>query len=203
MGWRPAAEALLGGSSCVSCGAPGTSLCRPCAAAVAPPFAGEPVPGVARVVAAWAYEGAARELLLDLKLRGRRDAAEPLVEAMAEAVWRAGLGAAVLTWVPARRGDVRGRGFDHAEVLAGGLARRLGLPLSPLVERVGGGRDQASLSAPERRLNPVGAFRGRRSRAPVAVVDDLVTTGSTLAACAAALRSAGAPGVEGVVACRA
>ncbi|HEX2234692.1 MAG TPA: ComF family protein [Actinomycetota bacterium] len=203
MGWRPSLHALLGGSPCVSCGAPGGALCRPCAAGVGAPLADEPVPGIARVVAAWAYAGAARDLVLDLKLRARREAAEPLVAAMAGAVWRAGTSADVLTWVPARRTDVRRRGFDHAEVLARGLGRRLGLPARPLLERVGRAPDQASLSARERRVNPAGGFRARGSPAAVGVVDDLLTTGSTLTACAAALRAAGVPAVDGLVACRA
>ena len=155
------------------------------------------------MLAAWAYEGAARSLVLDLKLRGRRPAAAPLVAAMCEEVARPGVAGEALTWVPGRRSDALRRGFDHAEVLARSLAARLGLPAVALLERTSARPDQTALGAAERRLNLAGAFRARPWDRPVVVVDDLVTTGATARACAAALDVAGASQVEVLAACRA
>jgi predicted amidophosphoribosyltransferase len=161
------------------------------------------VPEVDRVFAPWSYEGAPRELILALKLRGRRGAAQPLVDAMSRLAQASALRAHVITWVPGRRGDIRVRGYDHAEVLARGVARQLGLPALALVRRVGDPPDQTTLSAEQRHRNLKGAFVATPSCGNVAVIDDLVTTGATLAACARALRATGATGVEALAASRA
>lgn len=156
------------------------------------------------MVVAWDYRDAARDLVLALKLRGRRDAAGPLVDAMAAAAHIHGLTAEILTWVPGRARDKRRRGFDHAELLARGLASKLGLPAAPLLRRVSDPPDQTSLSRAERRRNLAGVFEGTtRGAGRVAIVDDLVTTGATLTACAGALRATSAIVVEALVACRA
>jgi predicted amidophosphoribosyltransferase len=153
-------------------------------------------------VAAWAYEGVARELVLALKLRADRAAAEPLVEAMCRATRRWGLAGSAVTWVPGRERDTRERGFDHAEVLARGVARRLGLGAGRLLARTGSRPDQTGLSAAARRSNLVGAFVARTGPPAVVLVDDVVTTGATASACALALRAAGAEHVEVLVPCR-
>lgn len=197
------AVALFGPPSCLGCASRRALLCPACRARLPPPGPGAPIRHVDRVVAAWPYEGAARALILDLKVAGRRAAAAPLVDAMVAAARAQGLRGDVLAWVPGRPGDRRRRGFDHAELLARGLARRLGLPARPLLSRIADPLDQSGLSARERWRNLRHAFAADRSPAAVVVVDDVVTTGATAAACAAALRRAGADHVEIVAACRA
>ena len=155
---------------------------------------------MARLLVPWRYDGPVRGLVLDLKLRGERAAAGPLVDAMTALVHERGLLATVLTWVPARPPDVRRRGYDHAEVLARALGTRLGLRALPLLERTGAARDQAGLSAAQRRHNLEKVFVAHEVTEPVALVDDVVTTGATLAACAKALVKAGASSVEAIVA---
>ncbi len=197
-------EACLGLAAplrCLSCGARGRLLCAGCAAVLRLASPAPSVSSLDRIVAAWDYAGAARALVLALKLRGLRAAAGPLAEAMWEAVTRRGLTADVLTWVPGRRDDIRRRGFDHAHALACGLGARLGLSVRALVERSAVGSDQTRLTAEERWANVSGAFSARACSGRVAIVDDLVTTGATATACAEALRAAGAAGVELVAAC--
>jgi predicted amidophosphoribosyltransferase len=157
---------------------------------------------VVRAVAACEYEGVARSLVLELKLGARRGAAAPLVEAMCRAARGAGVVGSLVTWVPGRRSEVRLRGYDHARLLAEGVAAALGLPAERLLDRVRPVEDQSTLGAVDRRRNLRGAFEARRSLAPVVLVDDLVTTGATATACARALGRAGAPTVELLTACR-
>lgn len=153
------------------------------------------------MIAAWEYEGAARSLVLDLKLRGLRGAAGPLVEAMAARVRAVGIAGSVVAWVPGRTRDIRRRGFDHAAVLASGLSRRLGLPLVAALTRLADPPDQAALGAAARSLNVAGAFGASGCREPVVLVDDLITTGATATECVKVLREF-APSVEVVVPCR-
>ena len=188
---------------CFGCHRPPTWLCEGCRAVLAPPRSGEPIPGIDRVYCPWRYEGAARDLVLALKLRQQRPAAEPLADALAATVQLAGGAAVVVTWVPARRADRRRRGFDHAELIGRHVAAALGLPAAALLERASVRPDQAALGRTERWNNLAGAFRSRPCSGVVLLVDDLVTTGATAAACARALRVGGATQVELAAPCRA
>lgn len=192
-------EANIFGGSCVGCRARGPLLCNSCRERVLPSGETRRPVHVDRLIVPWAYDGVARDLVLRLKVRGAEDAAEPLAAAMAEHVHATGLRAVALTWVPGRRGDIRRRGFDHAEVLARALGRRLGLPCVPLLARRGTQADQAGLGARDRAANLRDAFIATAPSDPIAIVDDVVTTGSTLSSCARALRRAGARSVEAVV----
>src|SRR5687768_9054560 len=108
--------------------------------------------GVDRLLARWAYEGIPRDLVLDLKLRATRAAAEPLARGVVETVRARGSRAEVLTWVPGRPRETRVRGFDHAGLIAARVAGELGLPLEPLLVRRADTADQTGLSRTARRL---------------------------------------------------
>ena len=92
------------------------------------------------------------------------------------------------------------RGFNQSESLAREIARRCGIPLVKVLRRVRPTETQAGLSNADRRRNVVAAFRcrGRASRGGqvqgkrILLIDDVMTTGSTAAACALALKGAGA-----------
>ena len=108
--------------------------------------------------------------------------------------------------VPLHPARQKQRGYNQSLLLAGELAQREGLPLEPaLLIRRRDTANQASLSADERPGNVQGAFRAHgqvRSRR-ILLVDDVVTTGATLCACAEALRAKGAAGVWAATVCSA
>lgn len=188
-------------TSCCLCDRGGARLCADCRARFALPRAG--FLGTASPIAAFAYEGAARDLVLGLKLRARRPHADPLVAGMVAAVYRRGLLGDLLTWVPGRREDIRRRGYDHAALLARRLADELGLPCRSLLTRTRAISDQSALEREQRRHNVAAAFAARPCSGAVVLVDDVMTTGATAEACSAALRESGACSVEVVVAARA
>lgn len=126
-----------------------------------------------------------------------------MAEAMAAAAYRRGITGEVVTWIPGRAGDVKNRGFDHAEVLARGVGARLGLPVVPLLQPAGPKADQTGLDSAQRWENLKGAFVARNAHGGVVLVDDVMTTGATIRAGAGALSAAGASRIEGLVACRA
>ncbi len=100
----------------------------------------------------------------------------------------------MLVPVPSSRRAVRERGHDHARRLAAVAARTAGLRSRPLLVQARRTADQAGLDALQRAANLHGALRarGRLDGLPVLLVDDVVTTGVTLAEAARALRAAGA-----------
>src|SRR5688500_872262 len=123
------ATSLAAGIRCFSCRTAGEWLCRSCSAELGPPKSFGSIAGVDRATIPWAYEGAARDLILALKLRAKRPAAAVLGEAAAREIQRYGTRSSSITWVPGRRSDVRLRGFDHAELIARELGSRIGLPV--------------------------------------------------------------------------
>ena len=183
--------------TCAGCPAPGRVLCRSCASSIeGPPFACRPAPAppeLPAVTAVAAYDGPVRALLVAHKERGRTALARPLGRALARAAASHGPGA-VLVPVPSSPAAVRARGHDHARRTAAAAACTLGVPVWPVLRQVRSVNDQAGLGARERAVNLAGALsaRGRLDGVEVVVVDDLVTTGATLAEAARALATAGA-----------
>lgn len=163
----------------------------------APP--GGPPPGVDWCGAALSYEGVGRELVARLKYRNARAALPFLAGAMAALVDASSVD--VVTWAPTAAARRRGRGFDQAQLLARAVARRLGRPCRRVLRRRAGSACQTGRTLAERRRGP--AFdvlcpaAGR-----VLLVDDVVTSGATVSAAAAALRTGGAVSVAVVVAAR-
>ncbi len=115
-------------------------------------------------------------------------------------------GPALIVPVPLHRVKLRERGYNQAAWIAGGLGEFLGVPVvCGLVRRRRYTQTQTHLDVDRRRANVAGAFQVVRARLPAAggtvvLVDDVITTGATMRACAGALREAG---VEKVYACAA
>ena len=145
--------------------------------------------------AAVEYDDRVRRLVAAWKERGLRRLAAEAADAIAMAVEPPGVSA--LTYVPPDRERVLQRGHHPAQRLALELGRRWELPVRDLVGRTRSVPHQRGLSRAERRRNVAGAFRpagGAPGR--VALVDDVYTSGATVAAAASALRKGGARRVE-------
>jgi predicted amidophosphoribosyltransferase len=173
---------------CPGCGVAAEPVCDPCAATMRAAPRAAPPPGVDGWSAPFAYDGVARELIARVKYRGAHAAIGWLARQMVVLV--APPVPVVVTWAPTTAARRRTRGFDHAELLAGAVARLLGRPVRRLLAR-GPGDPQTGRAAAERRVGPTFS-----ARAPVPtsvlLVDDVATTGATAAAAATALRAGGA-----------
>lgn len=191
----PTVSRVLLGSSCVVCRRPHGPVCGTCAAGLEPATPTVPPRGVDGWSALLVYDPGARALITSLKNGQRRDLVAWVADRIA-ARPPAPTGV-VVTWAPTGPVRRRRRGFDQSELLARALARRWGLPCRSTLGREPG-PPQAGLRGHQRRVNP--AFRAvpHPPRA-VLVVDDVVTTGATLAAAARALRERGAEEVRAVV----
>lgn len=176
---------------CAGCDHPGAWLCVDCRDACDPIVRG-------RLHAAASYGGAIARAIHRFKYQGERALAAELGALVADRV-AADLarGAVLDVVVPAvlHEQRARDRGYDQARLLAAVVAEHCGLPLRAPLRRIRGSRPQVELDRRARAANvrgsfvaEAGALRGLRA----ALIDDVATTGATLAAAAGALRAAGA-----------
>jgi predicted amidophosphoribosyltransferase len=175
---------LLRGPLCARCGAPTAWPVERCAEC-----AGRRLP-FTRARAAIAYEGPARTLVAAWKERGHRRLGRVFAGLVAEVVPRPPV--ELLTFVPGDPERSLWRGQNTAETLARLLACEWELPVQALLERTRAIPRQRGLSRAQRRGNVRRAFAATGAPASVAVVDDVYTTGATVAAAATELRRAGA-----------
>lgn len=189
---------------CGGCGALGAWFCERCAGALSPPpeAPGRRVHSLHRVVAVAQLEGGVERAVHALKYRGRRPLAIPLGDLLALRLGLDGLSAQIVVAVPLHPSRERQRGYNQAELLAARVRERMNMPAPPgRLVRVRATPAQVGQDAVRRRLNLAGAVEWRGEpgrRRPVILVDDVVTTGATLDACAAALRTAGFGRVTGL-----
>lgn len=158
------------------------------------------------VLAGPAYDPTLERILRAFKYEGARRLASWVADLLPEppgrdlASWRE----MVLVPVPLHPSKRSARGFDQALLLAESVSRRWGIPVVPALERIREHPAQATLDAARRRVNVRGAFRcvdriAIESR-PVLLVDDVVTTGSTMLEASEPIAGAGAAWVLGLAA---
>ncbi len=203
---------------CVGCGHEGPPLCEACLPALDRRLetpGGVPIglPGelpAPLLQLDWCapFSGTVRAALHAIKYGGEQRLAEPLGAAIARRWRRVGVGADLVTHVPVHATRARARGYDQAALIARAAARHLGLPYAPLLGRERATIAQFDLDRGDRAANVAGAFVARRGPAAdpsgrwVLLVDDVITTGATLAACADALERAGAMGTSAITVAR-
>ena len=205
-------------ADCVGCGAEGPPICARCVpaldarlaspAGVAIGLPGDVPEPLLQLEWCAPFHGVVRSALRAIKYQGEQRLADPLGRAVARRWAAVGVGAELVINVPVHRDRERQRGYDQAALIAHHAADQLRLPFAPVLNRARATVAQFDLDRRDRATNVRDAFvvdprngivvRGRW----VLLVDDVVTTGATLAACAAALEDAGVLGVSAITVAR-
>ena len=211
---------------CVGCGKEGDFICHSCRRSllrIMPPLCprcGVPQPSgiLCSSCAGWQakidgirspfrFDGVMRQAIYQLKYRNLRALAVPLAGLLQDYLVANPVPGEVMVPVPLHRRRLRERGYNQSSLLAGELGRLINLPVvDDCVIRLRHAPPQAGTSSvDERRNNVANAFTCRDHRLrdkQVLLVDDVSTSGSTLDACAAAIKAAGAASVWGLVLAR-
>ena len=186
------------------------NLCRKCSSTLpsVPEAAdSQSLRHIERCVSPLYYTGKVRESLLRYKFGGLRIYAKTYAVLMAERLEKRELSFYVITWVPLSAKRLRSRGYDQAKLLAVEIAKRCGAPCECLLIKATDTPPQSGThSRRERESNIKGVYRPTalpliRDR-NILIVDDIVTTGSTLGECARVLKAAGAKSVSAVTVAR-
>ena len=175
---------------------PSGALCRQCTAAP---------PALEGIRAVFLMEGSIREAVHAVKYSNLRAAAPSLGRLMARWLVSTPLPGEVLLSVPLHKRRLRERGYNQSALLAKEVSKVTGLPLREnLLVRTRDTPPQISLSLQERIRNVEGSFElpGDGKGLKIILVDDVVTTGSTMSACGKALRAGGAGSVWGLALAR-
>lgn len=205
---------------CAGCGNPGRVLCPACLKdfpRLLPPFCplcaqpgpagrcrwcAEDPPAVDGIRVPFRMEGAIREAIHGFKYRGLRAAAPQLAQLLADYLESNPLPGQVLVPVPLHPQRLRRRGYNQAALLAREAGKLTGLPVDEsLLSRARDTLPQVQTGGrAERAGSMTGAFTctGDAREQRVILLDDVTTTGSTLSACAGALKEAGAVEVWGL-----
>ena len=154
-------------------------------------------------IAALHYTGSVREAILRYKFHGAQAYAHAFGKLLAERIGSEFQGQFdILSWVPLSRDRRRRRGYDQAGLLARHAALQLGYTVEPVLKKRHGVKPQSvSGDKTRRRANIADAYSvidaGRVTGKRILLVDDIVTTGSTMSECARTLLLAGAEDVMG------
>lgn len=197
---------------CAFCGCllslPGSGVCPVCRKGLPFVQTGTPrrIEFVPAVLSPFYYKEPVREALLRYKFRNHPAISETFANFMSEEVEKSpDIMYDTISWVPLSRQRERRRGYDQARLLAEAIARRQGVPCMRLLRKIRHAAPQSGLrSAAERKANIFGCYAAVPSVSPegkrILLIDDVITTGSTLSECARVLKMHGAAEVYALTA---
>ncbi|NOK62866.1 MAG: hypothetical protein GFH27_549293n263 [Chloroflexi bacterium AL-W] len=193
---------------CTGCRRVGTLLCKQCQLECRP-YPGDNLPDIEHVqytCIAFVFDGVLRRSIHQFKYQRQRRLAQPLAELLVEHTQKAFPSHTPLIPVPLHQSRYQKRGFNQAEEIARFLAQKLHVPMinDGLIRSLAT-EHQVGMNAHERQLNVQGTFVWDMKKKPpsqIILVDDVLTTGATMGACAKVLREAGVNEVYGLALAR-
>ncbi len=187
--------------TCLGCGREGTYICKACEIFFSEVNMLEAGPRT-DIMSIWEYEGLMEKLILKIKYDGCHDIVGELVEKAFEKIDLNLPADTCITYVPMYNKKERRRGFNQAELIAKKVGEKVGQPVARLLEKVKDNRSQVGLGPKEREENVKGVFKMIEVRPQsiwqnILLIDDVYTTGATMAECTKVLKRAGVKNVYG------
>jgi len=177
-------------------------ICESCSQLIVknPPSDYSFIEGVDEVIVASNYFGVVRKLILDFKFAGKMEYADYIADIMAESLIKHKLYTGVITFVPMYRDKEFQKGYNHAELIAKSISNKIDMEFVKVFEKIRNTREQHGLHKDKRHENLKDSFKVVNIRDEIIIVDDIITTGSTIAELAKVARKSGIKKVTALIA---
>ncbi len=179
----------------------GESECEVCGKEL-PDFArSAKIPSGEICISPFVYDSLVRSAIINYKFYGQKYSADSFSKALANTVKSeyAGIDFDTVTAVPLSKQRLRQRGYNQSEIVAEKAAKILEIPYERLVKKIKNNREQHELSIEERKVNIKNVYaledKISVSRKTILLIDDVMTTGYTLAECCRVLKDGGASAI--------
>ena len=146
------------------------------------------------------YSGIMRKLIIDFKFKGKLSYGEIISEIMIEKLLERNLSEVVLTFVPMRPRRERERGYNQSKILAETIGKKLDLRCQEVFEKVKDTKFQVGLKKDQRQENLKNAFAVKKTPEEIIIVDDVITTGTTISELVKVAKAAGIKKVTALIA---
>ena len=138
------------------------------------------IEGLDDLIVSSTYAGIMRRLIIDFKFKGKLSYGEIISEIMIEKLLEKNLSEVVLTFVPMHPRRERERGYNQSKILAETIAKKLDLKCQEVFEKVKDTKFQVGLKKDQRQENLKNAFAVKKAPEEIIIVDDVITTGTTI-----------------------
>lgn len=139
------------------------------------------IDGLDDLIVASTYSGLMRRLIIDFKFKGKLSYGEIISEIMLEKILEKNLNEEVISFVPMHKKKERERGYNQSEILARKIAKSLDLDCIDVFQKIVDTKFQVNLKKMEREENLKDAFVVKSTPEEIIIVDDVITTGATIA----------------------
>lgn len=158
------------------------------------------IDGLDDLIVASTYSGLMRRLIIDFKFKGKLSYGEIISEIMTEKILEKNLNEEVISFVPMHKKKERERGYNQSEILARKIAKSLDLDCIDVFQKVVDTKFQVALKKMEREENLNDAFVVKSTPEEIIIVDDVITTGATIAELTKIAKKAGIKKVTALIA---
>ncbi|CAG7587209.1 hypothetical protein PEPTYR26121_00503 [Peptoniphilus tyrrelliae] len=158
------------------------------------------IDGLDNLIVASTYSGIMRRLIIDFKFKGKLAYGEIISEIMIEKLLEKNLSEEVLTYVPMYKSRERKRGYNQSKILAENIAKKLDLRCVDVFEKVKDTKFQVGLKKDQREENLKNAFAVKNIPEEIIIVDDVITTGTTISELVKVAKKSGIKKVTALIA---
>ena len=146
------------------------------------------------------YSGIMRKLIIDFKFKGKLSYGDIISEIMIEKLLKNNLEGEVITFVPMYKSRERERGYNQSKILAENIAKKLDLKCQEVFQKLKDTKFQVGLKKNQREINLKDAFEVTKVPEKIIIVDDVITTGTTISELVKAAKKSGIKKVTALIA---